>query len=323
LALLLNAENKIFDDYNSTANLIQLDLDELEVLEPSFNILTLSKQLDNQKIKNEELFAQLQTKAKELYSDLKLVEIDNQQLKNRQNILGLEVKELGTMQLNFSDNSVFETKQIREIFQLKSNEEQTFYSLKGEINKYYDSQISKGIFANPLWNKTDRELIEILNNMTDKEKAGQFFIFAIGGTSINNDLKNELEKNKPSGVIYMGYNISNKNQTTKFSNDIQLTNNKIPLFISTDQEGGVVKRVSWDSTSGEKEWINFTDEKICEQSKTRALVLHDIGVNLNYAPVVDLSILGGGFINNRTISNEPDIVIKKAKEFIIKRKFKI
>lgn len=152
--------------------------------------------------------------------------------------------------------------------------------------------------------------------MTDNQKAGQFFIFSIGGTSVDSNLKIELEKFKPSGVIYMGYNIYSKNQTSAFSKDIQKTNKEIPLFISTDQEGGVVKRVSWDNTDSEKNWINLSDEEICNQSKTRANVLNEIGINLNFAPVVDLSILGGGFINNRTISNDPNIVIKKAEIFI-------
>jgi len=114
----------------------------------------------------------------------------------------------------------------------------------------------------------------------------------------------------------MGNNISFVDQTAAFIDDLQNTNKKIPMFIATDQEGGTVKRVSWDFTDGQYLWANNTNDEICKIGKDRANILSELGINLNFAPVVDLRYNGSAFINNRTISSDPKIVLDKSKEYV-------
>lgn len=174
----------------------------------------------------------------------------------------------------------------------------------------------KGEYFNPLLSSPKSTIDNIIDNMTASEKAGQLLMFSIDGSLLDSNEAKNLEKLNVGGVILMGYNISSPEQLSKFTKAIQLNNDKTPLLIATDQEGGVVKRVKWDSTAGAKEWEKLSDEEVCLLASERSEILASNGINLNFAPVVDLTYAGDGFINNRTISNNPDIVIARAKQFV-------
>lgn len=197
---------------------------------------------------------------------------------------------------------------------LKAFDEET--NLKNIITGFYEAEKKAGRFANPLWDKTPQEISAQIRAMTTAEKAGQLLMWGISGTSLSGSEQNDLTKYPVTGIILMGYNISDPAQTAKLTARIQSTNNKVPLLIATDQEGGVVKRVKWDTTAGPKDWASKSDADMCALSGTRARVLKSAGINTNLAPVVDLTYPGAGFINNRTISDQPGIVSAKAKSFV-------
>ena len=185
-----------------------------------------------------------------------------------------------------------------------------------KFSAFKDKRIEQGLFVNPLWGKTDSELAELISTLTDREKASELLIWSLPGTSLSAKESQSLRSEAPGGVILMGDNITSQNQLKKLTADIQQTNSKIPLFIATDQEGGVVKRVKWDDTAGEKSWANLTDEQVCAIGTQRSQTLLAGGINLNLAPVVDLTYSAGGFINNRTISGDPALVSQKALQFV-------
>jgi beta-N-acetylhexosaminidase len=187
---------------------------------------------------------------------------------------------------------------------------------QNRITKLIQDRKAQGLFTNPLWGKTDADLAELAAKMTPEEQAAQLLIWSLTGTSLSNSETKQLKDLAPGGVILMGSNISNSQQLKTFSLSIQNTNPEIPLFIATDQEGGVVRRVSWDNTAGEKSWSGMSTDQICSQAKQRSLTLLAGGINVNLAPVVDLTYAGNGFINNRTISSNPNIVTQKAGPFI-------
>jgi beta-N-acetylhexosaminidase len=113
----------------------------------------------------------------------------------------------------------------------------------------------------------------------------------------------------------MGYNIGNEQETKDLTKSIQDIGD-IPFFIATDQEGGPVKRIWWDDTSGASAWDDMSDEDVCTLGQDRSKLLRSLGINVNFAPVVDLSYYSSGFINHRTISNDPLVVSAKASQFI-------
>jgi len=187
--------------------------------------------------------------------------------------------------------------------------------LKTVFFDFKQAKLKMKAFSNPLWGMTDREINEMIAIMTNDEKAGQMLMFSIPGYSLNESQILNLKDLKPGGVIIMSQNASGTRQLEYLTQQIQSLNPNIPMFIPTDQEGGPVKRISWDDTSGEKSWINLTDNELCDQAKERANLLLDLGINMNFSPVVDVAY-PGSFINTRAISNDANIVQLKSKIYI-------
>lgn len=205
---------------------------------------------------------------------------------------------------------------LPEAFDTKLKAVQTVAENRQAISKKIKSLRAVGEFINPLFSITTAEIDAYITNMTPAQKAGQLLMFSIGGNYLGSTDAEFLSSNNIGGIIYMGYNIANPEQIKSFSKQLQLNNDLLPLLIATDQEGGVVKRVSWDNTAGSKYWASLSDHEVCELATTRSKLLFTAGINVNFAPVVDLTYNGNGFINNRTIDDNPDTVISKAQEFV-------
>ena len=59
--------------------------------------------------------------------------------------------------------------------------------------------------------------------------------------NINNDIKDIIYRYRLGGIVLFRENLINP-QTVKLINDIQSSRYRLPLFISTDQEGGYITR---------------------------------------------------------------------------------
>lgn len=189
-------------------------------------------------------------------------------------------------------------------------------SLTREIAGLAKRRQERGEFVNPLWLKSDAELIKMVKEMSVEAKAGQLLMFAVKGQVANPSYLAELKLQQPGGMIVMGSNVAGKDQLANLIRTVQSTNSAIPLLIAIDQEGGVVKRLNWDTTASQKQWVSLGTIEVCSQAKLRAELLRQVGVNLNFSPVVDLAAPGGGFINNRTISQDPAVVSELAKAYV-------
>lgn len=104
--------------------------------------------------------------------------------------------------------------------------------------------------------------------------------------------------------------------TKTLTKSIQASNPSLPFFIATDQEGGPVRRIWWEKSLGATYWDDMSNQDVCDLGKERSNVLLNAGINVNLAPVVDLSYQIAGFINHRTISSDPSVVSEKAGQFI-------
>lgn len=152
----------------------------------------------------------------------------------------------------------------------------------------------------------------ILSQMSNEEKAGQLFIFGINGnTALNPDNKQFLIDTKPGGIILFSKNITNENQLKKLISEIQSTNPNIPLFISIDQEGGVVSRLRWNDVLTKSQGSIKTPQEAYNIAKSRGDILKDVGINMNLAPVAEYSENNRSFIFYRTYSGKIDEVVQK------------
>lgn len=182
-------------------------------------------------------------------------------------------------------------------------------NLENIIITYSEERITNEQFSNPLWITDTHDLTQLVREMSDEELVGNLMIIGVNGSTLDDQQEQIIQTLNPSGFILMGSNIFGENQTSLLTTDLQSTNTQYPYFISVDQEGGVVKRVWWDSTPGQLSWKDSTRDELCDIGNQRANILKNAGFNLNYSPVADLSYSASeAFINDRTISNDPNSV---------------
>ena len=143
-----------------------------------------------------------------------------------------------------------------------------------------------------------------LSELTLQEKIGQMLIVGIEGKKINDRIKRLILEYKVGGFILYSRNYDNYEEMLNIIKELKQINsvNKIPLFISIDQEGGRVNRMP-------KEFNNIYNAKKIASTKNLELVkktgdiigkmLYESGVNMNFAPVLDIQ----RFSDNHAIGN--------------------
>ncbi|MGH4117359.1 beta-N-acetylhexosaminidase [Clostridium sp.] len=157
-------------------------------------------------------------------------------------------------------------------------------------------------------------IIEQIVKMTIDEKIGQMLIVGIEGYDLNENTKSLIEKYKISGVILFSNNVQDSNQLLNLLNSLKSENlkNKIPLFLSVDEEGGRVTRMP-------KEFKKFPTNKAIGKindtvlsnkiGSTIALEIGSFGFNMDFAPVLDVnSNSKNPVIGNRSFGEDVNIV---------------
>lgn len=143
---------------------------------------------------------------------------------------------------------------------------------------------------------TDAEIEATLNRMSIDEKVGQFLIVGIGGKQVSQVAKAHITKRFAGGIILFRRNIQSPQQVANLTTELQQvavqTPNAIPLFIAIDQEGGIVTRLKKGATvfPGNLALGATRSESLAEKAgEITALELAAVGINLNFAPVMDIN----------------------------------
>lgn len=154
----------------------------------------------------------------------------------------------------------------------------------------------------------DEKVDKIVESMSQTEKLGQMVMIGIQGTKVDDDSLYMLHQFHMGGVILFDRNMKSPEQVKQLTSDLQAqSNEKVPLFIGIDEEGGDVVRMAEKLTPppSQKE-IGATGD--IEQAKTWAIKtaksLKEMGINVNFAPVADV-----GSNDKRSYSTDTNIVI--------------
>lgn len=154
---------------------------------------------------------------------------------------------------------------------------------------------------------------------TLKEKINQLFILGYENSDFEkNTYFTDLLKNNLGGVIFFTQNIVEKKQ---FKNQIKKIKeiSKTPPFLSIDEEGGRVERFENINTTypNNKKYLSakFIAQKgnsaLIKQTKEIAEELNYFGLNMNFAPVLDVnSNPQNPIIGERAYSNDTKEVAK-------------
>ena len=173
-----------------------------------------------------------------------------------------------------------------------------------------DKDIEKSIFK-----ENYKKAQKIVSKMTIEEKVGQLFLVQYN----KNDVE-YLSNFYVGGYLMFAKDFQNH---TKESIKEEIKNNqsknKYPLIIAVDEEGGFVTRISrFKEFRNEKflsprEYYNQGGWSLVEQTENeKANLLKNIGVNLNLAPVADVSENENDFIYNRAFGKNA----KETSEFV-------
>lgn len=154
----------------------------------------------------------------------------------------------------------------------------------------------------------DEKVDQIVASMSQTEKLGQMVMIGIQGTKVDDDSLYMLNQYHMGGVILFDRNMESPEQVKQLTSDLQAqSNEKVPLFIGIDEEGGDVVRMAEKLTPppSQKE-IGATGD--IEQARTWAIKtaksLKDMGINVNFAPVADI-----GSNDKRSYSTDANTVI--------------
>lgn len=144
-----------------------------------------------------------------------------------------------------------------------------------------------------------------IKKMSLQDKIAQMYFVPSNGDA--NTIKKDIQQYHLGGIILFSVDFQNQNQNqfkTKI-NDWQKVS-PIPLFIGTDQEGGSVSRLSANpQLTNNRQFpapmeLNTSLTQVVNEAKNTAQILHQLGINWNFAPVADVSSDPQSFIYPRT-----------------------
>lgn len=214
-------------------------------------------------------------------------------------------------------------------------------SIKGEADKvrsYQDDQVDQTIFIydvttdfqlkwimpKPTEEEPNPEVHHIsvftefekdfsLSDLSLEEKVGQMIFAGIKGTDITNETKKIISTHQVGGIILFKDNLKNANQSVSLLNAIKQenTNNKVPLFLGVDEEGGRISRLPELTKLPTNEELGKRNDIPLSYNIGKLLgkELSAFGFNLDFAPVLDInSNPDNPIIGDRSFGTDAELV---------------
>ena len=164
----------------------------------------------------------------------------------------------------------------------------------------------------------------IIAGMTLDQKLGQLIIVEYLGNNYQGGLQYMISQQFVGGYVYQESN-SNFDPPYNVASQVDALSQqamhdaKIPLMIATDQEGGLVNRLSRfhgylpsaaDIVASGKPAVAFT------QGSQSAKWMHELGINTDLAPVVDVHTVDPPVMSTRMFGSDPKTVASYAGAFL-------
>ena len=161
---------------------------------------------------------------------------------------------------------------------------------------------------------------KILKKMTIQEKIGQMFFFKYNAKEAENDIK----EYHPGGFVLYADSFENNNpKSIKEELEKLQKISKIVLGYAVDEEGGSVTRISkfpafrFEKFKSPKELYKEGGiENILKTEIEKINLLKSLNININLAPVADISFNKEDFIWKRALGENIDITANYIKEQI-------
>ena len=171
---------------------------------------------------------------------------------------------------------------------------------------------SSGQSAVPAGPATTQELFaegypeaqELLENMTLEEKVAQVFLFRCP----SEDALAAVQTYQPGGFMLFAKDFDGKTaEQIRTELESYQQASKIPMFLAVDEEGGTVVRVSRNANLAPKPFQSPQQvfqsggmQAIVDDTVQKTQLLQSLGLNVNLAPVADVSTNPSDFMYART-----------------------
>ena len=159
-----------------------------------------------------------------------------------------------------------------------------------------------------------------LPRLSAQQLAGQRVIYSYPGLTPPASLISLIQHGEAAGVIFFGQNISTEAQISAVIRQLNRANAsslnpiRAPLLLMTDQEGGQVRRLPGRPYLSEKQIganpLAKAEVLATQAGQGAAANLRGVGMNVNLAPVLDVSRRAGNFDDQfgRSYSMKPAVV---------------
>ena len=207
----------------------------------------------------------------------------------------------------------------------------------GSLNKNKEKQDNKVLGYKTVNGTSDSEGIP--SEWQDNGIFKDFYIFAakkLKTMSLDEKISQLLLVRYPDNPIetlenyqFGGYVFFEKDFRDKTKPEVKdMINNlqnvsKVPILTAVDEEGGTVVRVSSNPNLASNKFLSPRDlylsggvDKIKEDTVNKSLLLSELGLNLNLAPVVDVSTNSSDYMYKRTLGENTELTSTYAKTVI-------
>lgn len=183
-----------------------------------------------------------------------------------------------------------------------------------------NNEISNDFDDNGIFSTYYKMAYDKLNTLTLDKKIGQLFLVRYPDNGAIEDLK----EYKLGGFVFFEKDFKDKTKEDVISMIEDLQNNtSIPLLTAVDEEGGKVVKISSNPSlrnekfkSSQELYTEGGFDLIKQDTKEKSELLKSLGLNLNLAPVVDVSTNSTSYMYPRTLGENTSLTSTYAKTVI-------
>jgi len=147
--------------------------------------------------------------------------------------------------------------------------------------------------------------------MDEIPNSGKFLIIGFQGTSLDKDLSELIEHFPPAGFLLLSHNFESLEQLTNLTAELRSACGD-DIIIAVDQEPGRVQRFKSEFPKSllPEAYVKGKQREFRNWCAQTAGLLHESGVNMNFAPVLDLTSFRGNsqVLTGRTFGDQTALV---------------
>ena len=149
--------------------------------------------------------------------------------------------------------------------------------------------------------------------------TGSCLMIGLKGLVLSKEERDFIVSNHIAGIILFKRNIQSFKQVYELCSELK-TLSSPPLLIAVDREGGEVDRFSHLKESppwpAPKILKTLQEKSIFSIARMMARQLRLLGIDINFAPVIDIPVSENPLLTSRVFGQSKDEILKKAEPFV-------